>query len=215
MNSAGNARSAEKAPAPVNGTDARDRVFSWKQSIALAAGAVVAFHLAYGFPRLSWLMIVYLGCLYRLAALPTPRRAFYFGLVIGYAVYAPHLTFFWTIFGWPAVALWTVLPFWLGLFVALARLCRKRLGSLAPLLIPFIWTGLEYFRSELYYLRFSWLNVGYAFAAAPQVFVISHLGAYGIAMALMVVIATLSLFPRKSARVAFTFSLVALACFTN
>lgn len=30
-------------------------------------------------------------------------------------------------------------------------------------LVPFIWTGLEYFRSELYYLKFSWLNVGYIF----------------------------------------------------
>ncbi len=29
-------------------------------------------------------------------------------------------------------------------------------------LIPIIWTGLEYFRSELYYLKFSWLNIGYA-----------------------------------------------------
>src|SRR5262249_4656581 len=30
------------------------------------------------------------------------------------------------------------------------------------LLVPFVWMGLEYFRSELYYLKFSWLNVGYA-----------------------------------------------------
>lgn len=30
-------------------------------------------------------------------------------------------------------------------------------------LIPFIWTGIEYFRSELYYLKFSWLNIGYVF----------------------------------------------------
>jgi apolipoprotein N-acyltransferase len=29
-------------------------------------------------------------------------------------------------------------------------------------LIPVVWTGIEYFRSELYYLKFSWLNIGYA-----------------------------------------------------
>src|SRR5438309_5783768 len=141
--------------------------FSWKRALLLSVGSVAAFHLAYGFPPLNFLIVVYLYCLFQLAALPTPRKAFYFGLVIGYAVYAPHLTFFWTIFGWPAVALWTVLAFWLGLFVALARVCRRKFGRLAILLVPFVWTGLEYYRSELYYLRFSWLDVGYAFSASP------------------------------------------------
>jgi apolipoprotein N-acyltransferase len=32
-------------------------------------------------------------------------------------------------------------------------------------LVPVVWTGLEYFRSELYYLKFSWLNIGYALPA--------------------------------------------------
>src|SRR5205823_7842255 len=143
--------------------------FSWKRVLLLAVGSVVAFHLAYGFPPLSFLIVVYLYCLFQLAALPTPRKAFYFGLTIGYAVYAPHLSFFWTIFGWPALALWAVLAFWLGLFVALARLCRRKFGRLAVVLAPFIWTGLEYFRSELYFLRFSWLDVGYAFFNSPRV----------------------------------------------
>ena len=113
---------------------------------------------------LGFLVGLYLYCLFQLTALPTPRNAFYFGLAIGYAVYAPHLAFFWSIFDWPAIALWSVLAFWLGLFIALGRLCRLKFGRLAVVLVPFVWTGLEYFRSELYYLRFSWLNVGYAFA---------------------------------------------------
>jgi len=29
-------------------------------------------------------------------------------------------------------------------------------------LAPVVWTGVEYFRSELYFLKFSWLNIGYA-----------------------------------------------------
>src|SRR5436190_22908330 len=72
---------------------------SWKQALPLALGAVVAFHLAYTHPRLGFLVVLYLGCLFQLTALPTPRKAFYFGLLIGYAVYAPQLAFFWTIFG--------------------------------------------------------------------------------------------------------------------
>src|SRR5438094_5615386 len=143
--------------------------FSWKRVLLLAVGSVAAFHLAYGFPPLSFLVVVFLYCLFQLAALPTPRKAFYFGLAIGYAVYAPHLTFFWTIFGWPAVALWTVLAFWLGLFVALARVCRRKFGRLVVVLVRCVWTGLEYFRGELYFLRFSWLSAAHAFSYAPQI----------------------------------------------
>src|SRR5436190_10608383 len=143
---------------------------SWRRALLLAIGAVAAFHLAYTFPPLAFLIVVFLFFLFELAALPRHRQAFYFGLTVGWVVYAPHLAFFRSIFGWPAIALWTVLAFWLGLFVALARLCRLNFGRLAVVLVPLVWSGLEYFRSELYYLRFSWLNVGYALADSPQIF---------------------------------------------
>src|SRR5436309_7171143 len=184
--------------------------FSWKRVLLLAVGSVAAFHLAYGFPPLSFLVVVFLYCLFQLTAMPTPRKAFYFGLVIGYAVYAPHLTFFWTIFGWPAVALWTVLAFWLGLFVALARVCRRKFGRLAVVLVPFVWTGLEYCRGELYYLRFSWLSVGYAFADSPQIFTTTRLGMYGVGLLLMAFAAALSLVPTRRAAFWGSVGLVAL-----
>jgi hypothetical protein len=63
-----------------------------------------------------------------------------------------------------AIALWCILSFWLGLFLW----WEERVWPVRPrclgLAAPFLWTGLEYFRSELYYLRFSWLNAGYAFS---------------------------------------------------
>ena len=185
---------------------------SWKEALLLAAGGVAAFHLAYAFPPLCFLIAVYPYCLFRLADLPTTRKAFYFGLTVGYAVYAPHLTFFWTIFGWPAVALWAVLAFWLGLFVALARLCRRRFGRLAVVLVPFLWTGLEYFRSELYYLRFSWLDIGYAFSNSPQVFRATHLGMYGVALALMLLVALPSLLTKMRGALLLGIFLVVLGC---
>jgi apolipoprotein N-acyltransferase len=46
-------------------------------------------------------------------------------------------------------------------------------------LIPIVWTGLEYFRSELYYLRFSWLNIGYAFPNYPTA-PLDVFGMYGV-----------------------------------
>jgi apolipoprotein N-acyltransferase len=45
--------------------------------------------------------------------------------------------------------------------------------------VPFLWTGLEYFRSELYYLKFSWMNIGYAFAGW-QMLPMNMVGMYGI-----------------------------------
>src|SRR5881394_2440023 len=162
---------------------------SWKQALPPAIGAVAAFHLAYAVPRFGFLVVLYLYFLFQLAALPTPRKAFYFGLVIGYGVYAPHLAFFLKIFGWPAMALWTVLAFWLGVFLALARLYRRRFGRLAVVLVPCLWTGLEYFRSELYYLRFSWLNVGYAFSGSTYEPILKLLGMYGIGFVMVTVVA--------------------------
>src|SRR5258707_10772427 len=91
------------------------QTLAWRRALLLAAGAVAAFHLAYTFPPLAFLIVVFLFVLFELAALPSTRQAFYFGLTIGGAVYAPHLAFFRTIFGWAAIALWTVPAFWLGL----------------------------------------------------------------------------------------------------
>src|SRR4051812_38825251 len=122
-------------------------------------GAVVAFHVAYNNPAFGSFIVIYLLCLGQLAQmLPTTRQAFYFGLSTGLLCIAPQLTCFWTIFGPTAIVLWLILAFWIGVFVTLARLSLVRFGQVwGRILIPFVWTGLEYFRSELYYLRFSWL----------------------------------------------------------
>jgi apolipoprotein N-acyltransferase len=52
---------------------------------------------------------------------------------------------------------------------------------------------LEYFRSELYYLRFSWLNAGYAFAENMPFPLFGLLGMYGIGFAAMAIAAVFSL----------------------
>src|SRR5208283_4563722 len=49
----------------------------------------------------------------------------------------------------------------------------------AAWLIPIVWTGIEYFRSELYYLKFSWLNVGYIFSNFHPAPILSY-GMYGV-----------------------------------
>jgi hypothetical protein len=111
---------------------------------------------------------------------------FYPMLALGFLFYAPHLGFFWTIFGAAAIALWLVLAFWLALFVLTLRLVRVRFGNGWMLaLAPFIWTGLEYFRCELYYLRFGWLTFGMANFKSSVTLV--GLGVFGTAFILLTI----------------------------
>jgi apolipoprotein N-acyltransferase len=161
--------------------------------------AAAAFHAAYASVNTSPLIILYLFALLRLAQTDRWRKAFYSGLAVGLLIAVVRLEFFWRLFSGGAAALWLVYAFWIGLFVALARLSLKRLGpSWGWLLVPFIWTGLEYFRSELYYLRFSWLNVGYAFAGAPWQGALKLVGTYGAAFVLVSLASVAACFWQKS-----------------
>ena len=178
----------------MNDTQAPSRALSTGKALLYLLGAVSAFHLAYLVPQLSLAMVAYLFCLLQLTRAQTARYAFYLGLAVGLLTFGPHLLFFWKIFGKSAVALWLILAFWIGLFVALARLCILRLPpALAFILVPFVWTGLEYFRSELYYLRFSWLSVGYAFSGAGSLPTLGVLGMYGAGFAAAALAVLLSL----------------------
>jgi len=153
----------------------------WMKSLLWLTFAVGCFHLAYAsihFPAAGLLIFGYAWGLVRLTDQPTVRRAFYFGLATGFLCYAPHLFFFWHLFGPAAIALWVVVAFWLGLFTAIVCGSVRRWGVHQALwLVPVIWTGLEYFRSELYYLKFSWLNIGYAL---PAWFSFIGAGMYGV-----------------------------------
>lgn len=157
------------------------KALGWKESLVWLLLAVGAFNVAYAstkYPLTGLLIFGYAYGLVRLTNQPSVRRAFYFGLATGFLCYAPQLYFFWNIFGPAAVVLWLVLAFWIGLFAAIVcgsiwRWSKAR----AAWLIPIIWTGIEYFRSELYYLKFSWLNVGYALPVGSALF-----GMYGVAL---------------------------------
>jgi apolipoprotein N-acyltransferase len=179
-----------------------------------ALAAVGSFHLAYLFAACPWCIVLFLYCLFRLAGLSTRRQAFWFGMAIGLAAYAPHLAFFWTLFGPAAITLWCILSFWLGLFLLVGRACVGRFGPVAwAVAAPFLWIGLEYFRSELYYLRFSWLNAGYAFSSSAGLPFLAGFGTYGIGFLLMAWAAYVGVAARLSnvARLAGGVALVAVS----
>jgi apolipoprotein N-acyltransferase len=170
-------KTANETSAPLN----------WSKSLLYTALAVTCFHLAYtpiNFPVCGLFIFGYAYGLVRLTDQPTVRRAFYFGLAVGFFCIAPQINFFWGIFGPGAIVLWLVLAFWIGLFTAIVCGCTRRWGKFKTAwLIPIVWTGLEYFRSELYYLKFSWLNVGYLSTISSEIF-----GMYGTAFLLMLLV---------------------------
>jgi apolipoprotein N-acyltransferase len=145
---------------------------TWPKAALFIAAAVGCFHLAYwptDFRPAHVAILGYVICLTQLSRMPTIRQAYYAGLITGFLCVAPQLTCFWNIFGPAAVALWYILGFWIGIFTATTSAALRRFGPVKTMiLVPFLWTGLEYFRSELYYLKFSWMNVGYAFSYDPS-----------------------------------------------
>src|SRR5258705_9497764 len=154
-------------------------LLSWRGRLIWGSVAAASFHLAYLFPPFASLIGVYLFALWQLSRQGTRLQAMNTGWVLAFLVYAPHISFFWTIFGPAAIALWLVLGFWLGLFLALVRFARERLGNTAAIILaPVLWTATEFFRSELYYLRFSWLNAGYAFAWTDGLPAFAWIGVY-------------------------------------
>jgi apolipoprotein N-acyltransferase len=154
--------------------------------LGLATGAVACFHLGFLHASLSGLALVWLGCLFLLRRTVCGRWAFYSGLAIGLGIYGPQLHFFWAIFGPAAGALWLVLAFWLALFLLLLHGVDRYWGTLwAVALAPVLWLGIEYFRSELYYLRFAWLTAGSFVPPAAWPGAFATLGVYGFGAVLM------------------------------
>lgn len=187
-----------------------------RATLLVAGCALAAFHLAFAFAPAAPLIAVFIFCTFTLARAPSPRVAFYLGLALGMLLYAPHLTFFWLIFGPASGLLWGILALWIAGFLLLSRLCVGRLGRIwAAALIPFLWTGLEFFRGELYHLKFSWLAAGYALSARPARVLMGVFGVYGLSFALMALSAAVALLPRKKAAIAGAALMLGLGVLVN
>jgi apolipoprotein N-acyltransferase len=154
----------------------------------LAGVGIVAFHVACEWPAVAGVVVIYLLCLYRLAWVSSARRAFYLGLGIGICIAAPQLWFFVGIFGPAAVGLWLILGLWIALYLLLAHVAVARWPRRGPWLLPWLWFALEYFRCELYYLRFAWLIPGFALSDRTWV-PLASVGVYGFSLVVMLLAA--------------------------
>lgn len=210
-------RHLKKGLAPGPARESRKlSLLSLRSTLLFAFGALVTFHLAFTFARAGFLVSVFLFCMFSLSRAPSRRAAIYTGAALGIVLYAPHLGFFFRIFGFAAVALWMVMAFWTSLFLFLSNMCVRRCErSCSAVAVPVIWLGQEFFRSELYYLRFSWLAAGYAFSDRPGHVPLSLVGVYGAGFVLMLLSGLLHLIPRKAAVSLGVTALIALSVLNN
>lgn len=151
----------------------------------LAVGAIGAFHAAFMVPALGWLVLAYLGCLFALRRLASARQAFYVGLAIGVGVFVPQMGFLWIIFQAAAIPLWLILALFHAAFLLLLNRVEFRIGTKwAVTLAPVLWCGIEYFRSEVWWLRFAWFSAGSSLY--DSMFPLPGLlGVYGIGLGLL------------------------------
>lgn len=189
-------------PPAISGSTASPRL-SVRSALVWALAAAACFHLARLVPHAGYAMVGFFIGLLNLTRVNNARHGFRWGIVLGWMTYVPHLAFFLNVFapegtgGGARVigiigvfALWMILPIWLGLFLSLATWLRRWTSPKVWIwLIPVGWTGIEYFRGELYPLRFSWLSAGYAFAESTWMVPLRLLGMYGVGFVLMLLAA--------------------------
>jgi apolipoprotein N-acyltransferase len=154
--------------------------FRKRQWMALGVGAL----LAACFPpfSLSFLLPLPIALLIRLLRGVTVRQAFYIGLPCGLVFYSITLCWLANIFQAAAISLWAIAAFYPALFAALFVWLRGRFPPFPEwLLAALVWTGVEYFRSEIMWPTFAWMGLGYSLVNAPVLAAVaSWLGSYGL-----------------------------------
>ncbi len=169
---------------------------SWKATLLLAMTSIASICLAYEYESAGGAVIIYLACLSRLAWVRSSRVAFYVGLAIGFVIASTHLQFMHGLFGPAAGALWAIFGIWIAFFLLSARIVVARWPRYGVLWLPVLWMAFEYFRSELYYLRFAWLTPGFALSH-PAWVEFAALGMYGFSFAVLGLLAVLRTFTRE------------------
>jgi apolipoprotein N-acyltransferase len=152
----------------------------WRLVLLLVLAAGLGYWIAFSTRQGGAAVLLAMPCLFLLSRLKTPRNAFYTGAICALAMYVPHLWFFLSIFHMAAVSLWFIAALPIGIFSLLLYLSRNRFGPTAVMgMTPILWMGVEFFRSELYHLRFAWILPGQAVAFLPGLRML-RIGVYGL-----------------------------------
>ncbi len=155
--------------------------------VLLGAGS---YHLAMHWPKLSgWFVLGYLGFFWQVRRAGSARAALWFGWLLGLLIMVPQTWFLWGIFSYVSLALWMLMSFWLGLLAALWQVGCRRWGPRTMLwLAPLSMLGVEFFRSEIWPLKFSWDTAGCALSAVDWAVGLWALGVYGLGATLLALV---------------------------
>ena len=171
------------------------------RATALVACLVVAgYILTFTYAATAPAILVALPALCVLARQRSAWQAFGVGLLVGTLINVVLLAFILQVVGWIAVPLWVVGALPIAVFVLLRHVAERALRpTWAIVWTPVLWTGIEYFRSEIWSLRFAWLLPGQAAAFLPGVR-LNALGVYAVGFIYMS-LAALAVAPIKKLRV--------------
>ncbi len=161
--------------------------------LLFGCGAGVLLALCFPPVGLYALLPLCLGALLGLLRGVTLRQAFYIGIGFGTAWFCGDLFWIARLFGPAALSLCVILALFPALYAVLYVWLRTRLPRVPVwLLAPLLWTGIEYYRSELFVLKFGWLGLGYGVVNAPLLaYFASWFGCYGLSFVIVLLGAVL------------------------
>ena len=175
-------------------------------SVQIALVFLSAAILPFCFAPFGWwpLLLLVFVPLFLATTSTTPRRAFYFGMLQGIIGYGATLCWFFHIFAAGAISLFALMALFTALFCLLFNIFSKQTKSaiLKVFLAATLWTAIEFYRSELFFLRFPWITPG---SALGPTFLSPILGVYG--MTFLVIAASAGFMHRRTVPLAFLLSL--------
>lgn len=137
------------------------------------------------FPPLSYGLFCWIALIPLIVAIfssPSWKAAGICGLVTGIVFYSASLSFMFDVFGLIGLMLANSFSIYIALFAVSSWICARKIGLRKTFwLIPVFWAGIEYFRSEVYILKFPWLALGYS--QSPNLSLIQVcdiIGVYGL-----------------------------------
>ena len=153
-----------------------------------------------GYGLFGWVALVPL--LIAIYTSPTQRTAGICGLIAGVVFYSVSLSFLIDVFEFIGFVFANILSIYLALFSVSVWLTASKIGLRRSfILIPFFWTGIEFFRSESYQLKFSWLSLGYSQSPYLTLIQVCDLiGVYGLTFLIVMVNALIAWFFLKYIR---------------
>lgn len=150
-------------------------------SLALLSGVLLSLCFPpVSFGALAWLAL--LPLFYAVNEAKSIHQVSNIGALAGLVFYLITLMWFFKLFGPVAIGLICVPALYISLSMVLTKLTLDKYGIFAGWLIaaPVFWTGIEYFRSERWFLEFTWAGLGFSQVNNPILQTASVWGTYGI-----------------------------------